>query len=539
MIIIEPTPMTDAQYTRVGTATYFNDAGAFQIAAANVLRVSYNPADLTAPPMVLLEAAATNLLLRSSDFANAAWTKTGSSVTAGPASSRVSGGILGKLVESAGSGAHSASQQVSKVASPLQYTASFVTKAAERTLLLVQLQGSVSGSADVTFDLSAGTASATAVSGGFSGAVARISARGNGEYLCELTATSNADTGIVLSFGLKDGGGASSYTGDGVSGLYLADSQLEAGPKATSRIVTTSAAVTRAADVIGNPSGTLLSSNVAEDEYPPYAVGTTFGLDAYCIDLPNHLVYRSLVTGNLGNALTDDTKWQKIGYTNRWRMIDQYNSTVTSNANSIVHVFTPNQIAQGVYLAGVEGDEVTTVVQDRTSGVVYSETQSQIVSNSSSSFYRWIFSRIRRKTFFISVMLPPYFDAIVTIIIKKPGGTAKCSMCVLGPLMDIGLSLYGLAAEIKDYSTTKFDFDGTSTSVERGYAKRLSVDVIVYNENLDYVYELLAGYRQKNVVYVGSVLYGMAIAFGKLSSFKLVIPELEVSKMAAQIEGTV
>jgi hypothetical protein len=530
MIIIEPTAMSDAGYTRAGPGCYTDYNGVLQTAAANELRVSYDPSDLTKPPSVLLEAAGINLALQSEALDSAPWATYACSVGANNSQSPAYTATADKLFEDTSNGAHGWFQTTTYAASTV-YTLSFFVKAAGRTAIYAEAQTLVPTFPSAIFDLSAKSTNSSS---------ATIKSAGNGWYFCTLTF--NSGIGVAannINFNIVSGSSVRSYQGDGSSGLLVWGVQLEVGAKATSYIPTTSAAVTRAADVIGTPTGTLLSSNIAENEYPPYAVGTSFALNAFCIDPPNHLIYQSAVASNLGNALTDETKWTKIGYTNRWRAIDQYNNTVTSNPERIVYVFTPQQLAQGFYLGGLDADEVQVVVQDPVEGIVYNEVQSQQVSNSQSSYYRWMFSRIRRKTFAVSVMLPPYANAIVTIIIKKPGGTAKCGMCVLGPLMDIGLAQYGLGAEIKDYSTTKFEFDGTSTTTERGYSKRLSVDVIVENDNLDYVNELLINYRQKNVVYVGSVLWGMAIAYGKFSSFKPVITEFEISKMAMQIEGTV
>ncbi|WP_143452494.1 hypothetical protein [Janthinobacterium sp. 61] len=74
--------------------------------------------------------------------------------------------------------------------------------------------------------------------------------------------------------------------------------------------------------------------------------------------------------------------------------------------------------------------------------------------------YRWLFNRRRRRTSFLALDLPLYYNAAVTIAINNPGGIAKCGMCCIGPIEEIGGTEYGLGRDFKDWSTTKFNFDG-------------------------------------------------------------------------------
>jgi hypothetical protein len=58
---------------RASTGTFIGNNGLVQVAAANVARMQYNPANLAAPPYLLLENAATNLALQSGDISHAVW----------------------------------------------------------------------------------------------------------------------------------------------------------------------------------------------------------------------------------------------------------------------------------------------------------------------------------------------------------------------------------------------------------------------------------------------------------------------------------
>jgi hypothetical protein len=291
-------------------------------------------------------------------------------------------------------------------------------------------------------------------------------------------------------------------------------------------------------DVIGGGSG-LVYSNVPIYE-TPYNSGATYGQNAFVYDPATYLMYQSLIANNTGKALTDTASWVPTGNSiNRRQMFDSYNNTQTSNTEEIIVVVSPQTIAQGVYLGNVDASEIRLSMVDLTSGLVYQEVQNLIVSSSKSSSYNWCFKRIKRKSYAVSVLLPPFANALVTIAIKKPGGTAKCGTCVVGPLVDVGLSQYGLSREIKDYSTVNFNFDGTSNVVKRNFAKIMNVDVIVSNDQIDSVIEQLETYRQKPLAWLGAAQYGHACMFGPYVSFKSVIAYPTESTMNLQIQATV
>jgi hypothetical protein len=233
------------------------------------------------------------------------------------------------------------------------------------------------------------------------------------------------------------------------------------------------------------------------------------------------------------------TFWIEVSATNKWKMFDGRNDTQTQNADSIQTDLKPVLIANGVYLGGLDADNVVITVTDTVDGIVYSKTQDLLVSNSGSSFFNWAFKRIVRKTAIAFTDLPMYANATISIAINKPGGTAKCGMCTFGPVTDIGMTERGVSTDIKDYSTTQFNADGSSSTVVRGYAKRMSVDVIVDNDVKDAIENQIASYRQTPVVWIASTQYETTMIYGKYSSFKTVIESFPRSRMSLQIEGMI
>ena len=340
------------------------------------------------------------------------------------------------------------------------------------------------------------------------------------------------DTAYVasrLDFNLRNGG---NYDLDVVIRIGLPQIERD---RATSPIKTSNGAVTRAADVVGAGAG-LVYSNVPMVE-PPYNVATTYAKDATVYDPARKIVYWSMVAGNVGKALSDPAFWNKRTAINRWAMFDDRNSTQTSNPEEIVSVFSAQAITQGLFAGAMDASEVRVSMTHPTRGLVFSEAKSLVLPRSGSSFYGWCFNRLRLRTWFLTLKLPVFANALVTVTIKKPGGVPKCGMCLLGPTVDVGLSMMGLSTELKDYSTTTFFTDGSSSTVERGFSKKMSVDISVESDRVESIEDDLIKRRQKTLVFLGSTLRGDTMLVGRFSSLRKVIDSFPRSKMALQIDG--
>ena len=291
----------------------------------------------------------------------------------------------------------------------------------------------------------------------------------------------------------------------------------------------------REPDVLSPVPGLVYSSvpetEAAYDSALNYAKGAL-------VRTANNEVYESLVDANT-TELTNKLNWLNKGPTNRRAMFDEQNNTQTTANDEVIVVLSARTIAQGVYLGNLDANEVQISMTAPGRGLVYSEIQSLIKPRSGSSFFKWCFGRISRRNWFLTLQLPVFADALVTLRIRKPGNVVKCGMAMIGPAVDVGLAQYGLATELKDYSSVTFNMDGTSTTVKRGYALRMSVDLELENERVEDVQDALISYRQKVVVWVGATARGDAILCGKYSSFRKVIESVPLSKMSLQIEGVV
>jgi hypothetical protein len=249
MALVNKTFSDIITFTRASTATFFNSAGVLTSAATNAPRFDYNPSTLAAQGLLIEESRA-NLLVRSEEFNDAAWTKTNSSITANAATAPSGTVTADKLIEALDVNlVHQTSQSSVTIVSLGTYTASCYVKADTRTR--VRIAFIVGGTSGVIADanLTAGTIGAATAFGGGSAVGSSIQAINNGWYRITVSGTGAAGTSGELRLELLDASGNRQYNGDGTSGLFIWGAQLEAGAFPTSYIPTTTTALTRAADV--------------------------------------------------------------------------------------------------------------------------------------------------------------------------------------------------------------------------------------------------------------------------------------------------
>lgn len=195
---------------------------------------------------LFIEDATTNLLTYSEDLTNAAWTKTGSTISPETIFSLSGSKTACKLVESAVAGYHHISMTYS-VSNGVTYSFSFYVKRSGQNAVYVELAGAGFGSNKyAVFDLANGVLGTLGTAG-----IATIQNCGNDWYRCSVTTVAeSSSTGNLRIYIARNATDANpSYTGDGYSGVYIWGAQLEANAASpSSYVATTSGTSARAYD---------------------------------------------------------------------------------------------------------------------------------------------------------------------------------------------------------------------------------------------------------------------------------------------------
>jgi hypothetical protein len=219
----------------------------------NIPRLDYSNGTC---PSLLVEPQRTNILLRSQEFDNASWVKVNTSVTANTTASPDGNSNADSLIENTATNLHLTYQFFTSV-SLTTYSFSCYIKPDTRTRVYLRSDTSV-GTVRTLFDLTGAGSVVT-----LAHTSASITAVANGWYKCIITFTEAVGLGSRLVAIEGAVGTSISYAGNGLNAFYLWGAQLEVGAYPSSYIPTTSASVTRNADVI---SKTGISSLIGQTE---------------------------------------------------------------------------------------------------------------------------------------------------------------------------------------------------------------------------------------------------------------------------------
>ena len=290
----------------------------------------------------------------------------------------------------------------------------------------------------------------------------------------------------------------------------------------------------------------LTSSNITENDYAEWAVGTTYADgDLVIVTGTTHKVYESLVDSNLGNDPTTDdgSNWLEIGATNLWKAFDQKISDPVTNLESIEYTLNdPASNVTAVALFGLKGISANVTVTDTAiggEGEVYNETISLIDNRNIVDWYTYFFEEQVQKEQAIFFNIPPYLASDVEITVTDSAGeTAELGQIVLGFLSQLGATAYGTSISIEDFSRKETDDFGNFIVVERAYAQLADFDVQFETQNARKIQRTLAGFRATPIVYIGSedTSYCTTI-YGFYRRFDLTLEGPSLSFGAIEVEG--
>ncbi len=274
----------DFDVARNSTATYVGADGLIKTAAIDEPRIEFNPDG--SYKGLLVEPQRTNLLLRSEEFDDGAWPKSGATITANVATAPNGTMTADKIVENTASSAHNINSPNVNVTSGASYTASIFAKESERRFIFLALSYSAFTSGNgVCFDLQTGTIVATGTGSLNAGTITNF---GNGWYRCTITliATSTLLANALPAVFIANVATSSipSYTGDGTSGVLLWGAQAEEASTASSYIPTVASTVTRVADVVSKTGASALIGQTEGTIYVEVDLSNSFSKHLLVID---------------------------------------------------------------------------------------------------------------------------------------------------------------------------------------------------------------------------------------------------------------
>jgi len=525
-LLYKPLQLSGAvAFSRPSPKSVYDQAGTLVQVPANTLGVTYDPADLSKAPWALIESAATNIALQSETFDDSRWGKDGVSVVANAITAPNGTLTADKLIENSSNSGHYVDQTIA-INGGAQYTRSVCVKAGERTQVRLEMYSvpTVAARANVSFDLVTGAFFGETSS---TGVVQSYSAKRlpNGWWrLTQIFNLGTSDASCFFRVCLVGPASTTVYQGDGVSGAFVWGAMLGAG----SYVPTTTAPVTRAADVVGAGAG-LVYSSVAITE--PLWVAGTYGQGAKVRDGEN-FVFESLIGGNSA-PLTDKTKWLPLGKTNQLKMFDKAVNSQTTAPDWLTVVVKPGQLANTLTLLNISGAEVT-VTQSESN---YTRKRA-LSSHNVLSWYDFYFQEPQWIGDTVFADIPPYLNSLLTVHIKSPGNIAGLGGFFLGRPKFIGKTQWGLKAGILSYSTQEADTFGNVTLMKRASAKKMNFEVAVPRGYEDEVYRFMTAADNEELVAIASTNWAMTLSYGYLGQWELPLG-IEGEKMPVEWRGLI
>jgi hypothetical protein len=287
---------------------------------------------------------------------------------------------------------------------------------------------------------------------------------------------------------------------------------------------------------------TLLSTNVSESDYLPYDATVSYALNATVIYIRDniHWVIRSLVASNLGNTptgLTTDTKWVKVSDTNRWKMFDLKTTSQTFNQDVIAVTVAGVSQNDSIALLNFDATSLTFVAKDQNSNTIYSITQSLISTAGIYDPYTYFFSQLVKLTDLVFTDLPNYALATYSVTLNSVGATVKCGTMLIGKLVDVGSTQFGMRLGITDYSVKAANEFGDFIITERAYSKNMSLSANVEKNQQDNLVNFLNTMRATPVVWIGASEYTSSFIYGFYKDYAAVVEYFTHSKFDIEIEG--
>ncbi|KQS50973.1 phage head spike fiber domain-containing protein [Sphingomonas sp. Leaf198] len=347
--------------------------------------------------------------------------------------------------------------------------------------------------------------------------------------------------GRVLGFDGRTGTG-----GNGVTSTFdVWGMQIETG-RQTSYIPTTTAATTRAADVL---TLNWAAKGVGDGAYTArytFADGTTQNLptkvdggkavvptdslngtiiaQVRLVEVPDGTrIYESLQADNLAHSLTDGTWWLDIAPTNRWALFDGAIGSLAKANGQISVTLRPDIPVDS--LAVLELTAASVRVQITANGAsVYDQTQSTNGIDPASLI-------------FLGLPNPANASITVTITGDTLSSLVTAGALVIGNMVDLGLTEAGASIGITDFSKRSTDDFGVTTVVERGWAKRMTAKTKVDTAAVDAIQLRVASIRAVPAVWIGEDGYNSLIVYGFFKEFSVDLALETISYCSLTVEG--
>ena len=252
-------------------------------------------------------------------------------------------------------------------------------------------------------------------------------------------------------------------------------------------------------------------------------------------------IYESLQGANQNKLpTTNPTYWLDIGPGNVVAMFDtQVSTTTTKTTSSLPLIVTLSTGSiNSVALVNVSGSTSVSFHAESDGVTVYDGTV-DMANTFIGDWYEYFFNDFDELSVALKTDLPPYPDMTLTITVYG-SSSVSVGACVFGTVIDLGLTRVGPKVGIIDYSKKETDTYGTTTFVQRAFARKASISAFVDNSRLNRITGALSALRATPTIWIGSELADLSetlVIYGFARDWSVDIAYPQQSLCTLEIEG--
>lgn len=281
-----------------------------------------------------------------------------------------------------------------------------------------------------------------------------------------------------------------------------------------------------------------LDSSVIENDAAPFDAAGTYALGQRAIW--KHRLYESRVAGNVGNfpdAPLSADKWLDLGPTNRWAMFDQAVGTVTKGGLHLGVALKPGYIDALAFLETQAAVAFITLVAGDT--LVYSrEINFDFAGKRIDNWYDYFFAPVGRSKSMVVEGIPMYADGILSVRLEHET-QAQCGVMLVGTMFNLGDTMARAQLSFTDFSRKVTNDFGATSIVERPFAKKANMQVVLPTSAVDETLDKLTEVRAKPVLYIGDGKMDWLRVYGLAKRAEITVEYVDFSYLALELEGLI
>lgn len=212
----------------------------------------------------------------------------------------------------------------------------------------------------------------------------------------------------------------------------------------------------------------LVSSTIAEPDTsePAYSAEVTYAEfeQVSVIDTDTHLVYESLVSVNIGNPVTDETKWILKGNTNRWRMFDYNQGNPSIGTSPMTVVLRPGKRIDAIMFDGLKASLLDLTVKNGIDGETIYTLDGYLRSRNINTFFEYFFAPFIYTKSAVTFHVPPTADPVIYLTLSDPSGFVEIGRLAVGLSIHLGVTQkQSPIVDSDNYSEITWDKFGKAT----------------------------------------------------------------------------